>query len=609
MLQSQNRNQRRKRMPFTSEEIKNLTRIALDQPPVWPEKKKLDGFRFTILLLEGELTYSSPYMTLEGEIDWGDGTIETVTIQRSSRTHTYSSLGPFQIIVRGNLTEFAAVQNYRMISVDTPFPKTMSQFTASSWFMSNFGIFVNCENLVSIPERLFSECTALTTAKDCFNNCKSLQVIPKEVFMNCYYITTFEGCFRNCTSLRTISENIFQNCWYAEKFKNCFNNCTSLTTIPSTLFYYLPQEYAAYRMANDFEQCFYGCKSLTTIPDNLFAALYYAETFKSCFQNCTSLSAVPSGLFNYCNANESFESCFNNCTSILTVAQNIFSNCRSVLSYKSCFSNCTHLNNIDGLFVSASNATDFSYCFYGCGVTEIPSRLFYNCDSAENFSYCFAYCKNLTKLENEWYHQRTNNTVLDFSYCFYYCQSIKRISVNLFHSCTAVTNFSHCFDHAFDTYDGCSIGIDAALFIGCSSAEDFSYCFAGCRIPSVYVGLFSGCISAKNFSHCFDGDLGYANSLGMLQDLFNDCSIAEDFSYCFTSCRFIFVDPNMFSSCQSIINLDYCFYKANIGNGPTTDPWANAPELWLTHASASHVGCFEDCTHAKNYADIPSDWK
>ena len=125
----------------------------------------------------------------------------------------------------------------------------------------------------------------------------------------------------------------------------------------------------------------------------------------------------------------------------------------------------------------------------------------------------------------------------------------------------------------------------------------------------MYVGLFTGCISAKNFSHCFDGNLGWYNAYGFLDDLFSDCQDAEDFSYCFDGCRFVFVDPDMFHNCQSITNLDHCFSGANIGNAPSTDPWANAPELWLTHASASHTGCFEYCTHAKNYSDIPSDWK
>lgn len=623
-------------MPFTSEEIRNLTRIALDQPPVWPEKKKLDGFRFTILLESDGYVYTAPFLLLEGSIDWGDGSKDDVTIVSpfSPQTHTYSNAGRYQIIIQGNLTAFCALNQDRIISVDTPFPSTMASFTGQS-LPFYIGVFNTCVNLVSIPRHLFSACTGLQRAANCFENCSSLERIPGDIFSGCYNITTFIGCFRNCSSLlevpselfkecyyattfescfsgcislQSIGSDVFYECWSVTNFKNCFSWCTSLTSIPEGLFYYLPVGYGQYRYAENFEGCFYYCSSLIEIPSGLFSGLYYATTFKECFSWCSSLTVLPNNLF-YCPSNTTFEGCFYNCVSLTTVPSGIFGDCRMVQSFKECFIFCRSLSVLENIFGLATGAKDFSHCFSNSGVAGIPMTLFYNCDSAEDFSHCFEQCKQLTEIEYEWYHHKTNASAKDFSYCFYLCQSIKSITAHVFSGCTAAINFSHCFDNAFDIYDGCDIGSDAAIFYGCSSAEDFSYCFASCLIPAVYVGLFTGCVSAKNFSHCFDGRLGRYNEWGQLDDLFNACVNAEDFSYCFYECRFVFVDPNMFHNCQSITNLDYCFCRANIGNIPSSDPWARAPELWLTHASASHVSCFGACTHAKNYADIPSDWK
>lgn len=597
-------------MPFTNEEIKNLTRIALDQPPVWPEKKKLDGFRFTILLLEGELTYESPYMTLDGEIDWGDGTIETVTIKRSRRSHTYTSLGPFQIIVRGNLTEFAALQNYRMISVDTPFPKTMAEFTADSWFISSLGIFLNCENLVSIPERLFSECLALKTAKNCFNNCKSLASVPKELFMNCAYITNFEGCFQKCSSLATVGSNIFYNCWSAQNFKSCFSWCVSLSNLPSGLFQYLPRVYAQFQIAENFEDCFYKCESLITVPEKLFSGLYYATTFKECFAWCESLSYLPNNMF-YCPSNTTFESCFQYCKSLSVVPASVFGDCRLVKSFKACFDRCTSLSVLEDMFNGATGATDFSYCFYNSGVMEIPQMLFHNCDSAENFSYCFANCKGLTELKYEWYHHKTNTSAKDFSYCFINCTGLTNITAQVFSGCEGALTFSHCFSGAFTRSATITRSITAAVFIGCSSAEDFSYCFSSCYLDHISnpYQLFSGCTSAKNFSHCFE--YGYKGTFlnNVLEGFFDSCALAEDFSYCFYETDVHNVDPNLFANCPNANDFSYCFYSSSIGLWPYYEGYNSAPELWLTHPTALHSLCFHDCVHAANYSNIPSDWK
>ena len=108
-------------------------------------------------------------------------------------------------------------------------------------------MFVNCNNLISIPElytssatnmeSMFSYCHKLTTInqletsnvtsmQDMFYNCQKLSTIPS---LDTSSVTNMNGMFRECISLITIPQ---LNTSKVTNMGYMFNNCEKLTTIP-----------------------------------------------------------------------------------------------------------------------------------------------------------------------------------------------------------------------------------------------------------------------------------------------------------------------------------------------------------------------------------------
>lgn len=96
--------------------------------------------------------------------------------------------------------------------------------------------FLRCYALISVPEKIFANCSNVTNFQETFSLCTALKYIPENIFANCPEVTDFSYTFEGCSALKSIPENLFVNNPEVIKFYGTFSSCEALTTIPENLF-------------------------------------------------------------------------------------------------------------------------------------------------------------------------------------------------------------------------------------------------------------------------------------------------------------------------------------------------------------------------------------
>lgn len=353
---------------------------------------ELGAFQMKVDMLGYGITRFTADMRGTFEIDWGDGTVESITNSGTSGIrHDYASLGEYTITIEGDLQYLGHGPWTRnglkaVTELLTPLPASLKTiyyaFSECSGLTSIPGdLFTRCANLktltgcfskspiTTIPAGLFTGCPNVVSFESCFANCKSLKAIPTGLFDSCGKVTAFNSCFLGCTKLTEIPAGLFDSCPEVQTFTSCFNNCTLLTELPEGLF-------QGKAKAEQFTSCFGGCSSLETIPGDLFAGCVNATQFDSCFQLCQSIESVESGLFAGCTKAAQFRACFSNCTSLSEVPEGLFDNNAAITQLNECFLRCLQLSHAPALwnsFPDASHTKCFSSCTNADNYADIPS--------------------------------------------------------------------------------------------------------------------------------------------------------------------------------------------------------------------------------------------
>ena len=123
--------------------------------------------------------------------------------------------------------------------------------------------FESCENLTSIPDKLFENCPKLIEFNNTFKDCTGLTDIPERLFYKCYNAKSFDWTFWGCTGLTNISENLFVNCENVESFNQTFRECTNYQGNPIKLWERVENgSMTNYEGIPDGEGCFYNCINL-----------------------------------------------------------------------------------------------------------------------------------------------------------------------------------------------------------------------------------------------------------------------------------------------------------------------------------------------------------
>ncbi|MFQ6745221.1 MAG: hypothetical protein ACLRFN_04595, partial [Alphaproteobacteria bacterium] len=190
-------------------------------------------------------------------VDWGDGTVETITKPDTTYTyynHDYATDGPYTIKLTGRATAYGTDSVFRVANDSANLALQAIDGTLG-------GIF---PTLLDGSQPLF---------RDSFADAQNITSIPSKLF------TGISGAPASYM------------------FDSTFSDCTGLTSIPSKLFAGISGAPASYMFYNTF---FY-CSGLTSIPAGLFAGISgvpASQMFAGTFSGCSGLTGeIPDGLF------------------------------------------------------------------------------------------------------------------------------------------------------------------------------------------------------------------------------------------------------------------------------------------------------------------------
>jgi hypothetical protein len=399
-------------------------------------------------------------------VDWGDGTVETLT----TAVHTFTNASPHTVRFKmGSGTTFTprinanATHKNKVVAVGSA-PSNMivvcnigfssctnlKSFDATliggTDFSNAWGV---CTSLTSFPlidtsagtnfSFAWNGCTGLTSfpAIDtsavtnfsyAWNNCTSLTSFP---LIDTSAGTTFLQAWQTCNSLTsfplidTSSGTVFTNTWYG---------CTSLTSFPLI----------NTSVGTSFSQTWYNCNSLTSFP---LINTGSGTTFISAWHSCPSLTSFPaidtssgtnfSDTWNGCSSLTSFplldmslatnlNECWDTCTSLTSFPAIDFPVCTN---FTEAWSGCSSLTSFP--LIDTSAGTNFINTWFNC--SSLTSFPLINTSSGTNFTNAWRNCYALTSFPLININNGTN-----FTFCWEDCNTLTDFPAGMFDSWTGV---------------------------------------------------------------------------------------------------------------------------------------------------------------------------
>lgn len=326
----------------------------------------------------------------KGTLDWGDGTVETLTDGGSyyNIQHKYNvtSATEFQVRFRGKMTQMD-------FALDGSAPTSARKNTLLSILQWGY------TGLEEIDLGHFTSLSYLAPdTQGAFRNMKHFGVEP------------YGGSFTE-TSITEIPEGFFDYAVNATSFDYTFGDCSKLASLPKGLFKNCTK-------AKSFQRTFYNCTSLTELPADMFSNCSAVTTFETTFHSCSGLKAIPAGLFDACTKVTSFEGTFGYCTSLSSIPAELFARNTQVKYIGNSSYRDSHLSGGQGLFERCIN------------LTEIPDGLFASFSSLEDASFAFSYCKGLKVLPSDLFDACTPLVYLEST--FESCSNLQSLPVSLF---------------------------------------------------------------------------------------------------------------------------------------------------------------------------------
>ena len=208
--------------------------------------------------------------TVDYEVDWGDGTTESLTT--NAPTHTYSSAGEYTIKVTP--AEGSTYRPYFNNAVSDTSIASVSGTGGSRLGTTLLDAWEGASNMTSFNSNI--DTSGVTNFTGTWSRCSSLTSFP---LLDTSSGLSFSSAWYDCDSLTsfpsidTSSGIIFLSGWY---------ECTSLTSFPLL----------NVSSGTDFRTAWYNCSSLTTFPANMFntTGTLISVAFDQCWEHC-ALSA------------------------------------------------------------------------------------------------------------------------------------------------------------------------------------------------------------------------------------------------------------------------------------------------------------------------------
>jgi len=219
-------------------------------------------------------SFALPSFVTDGQVtvDWGDGTVETLTTSE----HTFTDGGGYHDVgfrldsgtyFRPFINNNATHRN-KVIALG-PAPESMKLNASYS--------FRGCGNLETFDAMV--DATGGTSFTNAWQNCSSLTSFP---LIDTSSGTSFTNAWRNCSSLTSFP---LLDTSSGTSFVESWRDCSSLTSFPLI----------NTSSGTNFNGAWYGCSSLTTFPAGFFDS-WTGTPANNCFvtawDNCTSLTAT-----------------------------------------------------------------------------------------------------------------------------------------------------------------------------------------------------------------------------------------------------------------------------------------------------------------------------
>ena len=306
------------------------------------------------------------YGTVNYEVDWGDGTVQTLTT--NTPTHTYSNTGKYTIRITP-----AAGSTYRPLFANFDSDESIAYAfgTGGSQFGDNLtDAWAGANNMESFSADI--DTSNVTTFNSAWQFCEKLTTFP---LLDVSSGTNFTSAWQNCSGLKSFSALQF-NTNASVNLSNAWRNCTGLTSFPVIGSSNVDNFYAAWMFCTaltsfpvidtssgtNFAQSWYNCSSLTSFP---LLDTSSGTNFNNTWYNCSSLATLAqidtSSGTNFVSAwyNNAFTSFPALDFSSLTTAANAWENCSSLTTFPA--------NMFDNTGTLTSNA--FGAAFNGCALS------------------------------------------------------------------------------------------------------------------------------------------------------------------------------------------------------------------------------------------------
>jgi len=309
-------------------------------------------------------SFALPEFLTDGQVtvDWGDGTIETLTTSE----HTFTDGGGYHDVgfrldsgtyfrphINGN-----ASHDTKVVTTG-PAPESMK--------LNAQRAFSGCSSLKVVDATI--DTTITTNFIFAWQGCSSLTSFP---LIDTSNGTSLYGTWLNCSSLTSfplIDTSI------ATSFIQAWQGCSSLTSFPLI----------DTSSGTGFNLAWYSCNSLTSFP---LIDTSSGTSFSSAWYNCSSLTSFP--LINT-SSGTNFSNAWRGCSSLTSFPLIDTSN---VTDFTLAWEGCSSLTSFP--LIDTSNGTTFIYAWQNCSsLTSFPAldtssattlvRAWFNCSSLTSF--------------------------------------------------------------------------------------------------------------------------------------------------------------------------------------------------------------------------------
>ena len=441
--------------------------------------------------------------TVNAEVDWGDGTSDTVT-SSAEAMHTYATAGTHTITVTGTINGWSYYYaNQDGVSVDKDQLGDVSQW--GSFLVDEDVTFYQCTNMtVSATDTLkftdnysfgfwFFGTTSMTSI-DVSNWDISSMTSLRRMFAttgltsidisswDTANIENMEGLFNNSESLATITgiENL--DLTSLTNAGGLLERCTSYVTGAFDFSWFTPPNVV-------ITNSLFANTEATSID---MSGGFASAVASFMFSNCTELVSVNATNFDLSSANNTTRM-FSDCSNLTTItghedwvissstnANYMFTECTSLTTLNSAgwtfgslvsayamFYNATSVANIDVSAWDMSTCTSVGFMFGGnrnMSFTNLDlsnwslAPVSFGADTLNAMSWMFSYCINLTAIDLTGFN---TSGVLQLQGLFYNCRSIGAIDVTGLDTSNVVMMESAFYNLDGGAYGKNMVGIEA----------------------------------------------------------------------------------------------------------------------------------------------------